>query len=203
MRRDDDVEAPALRDEDVALIAKVRALPAEGEEPRWRELEAAIRAQVSSLPMPAPWWRNWRWLVPIGALATTAAIVAVVTMRRSDDDHGARSVSIRDDASVPVASEQRDTGEESRTERMERAPAVWLDGESVELDEATSPDAIDTVGAIGAADALALPDETEPAIGSAEDVDDSMLPMTDYRWLDALDDDAVARVETFLARKRS
>src|SRR5688572_4820010 len=99
MRHEDD--EPAFDAEDVALIAKLRELPPEGQEPQWRELEAAIRAQVSPLAMPAPWWRNWRWLAPIGALATTAAIVALVTTRGDE-----RFATSRDDAGIVMSQEQ-------------------------------------------------------------------------------------------------
>ena len=61
------------RDEDDELIAKLKALPPEGQEPDWQKLEAAIRAQVGDRA-PVVWWRNWKWIVPMWALATTAAV---------------------------------------------------------------------------------------------------------------------------------
>src|SRR5689334_11413347 len=67
-----------LDDEDLALVNKLRALPPEGVEPDWQKLEAAIRAEVGD-EAPRPWWRNWRWIVPIWALATTAAVALLVT----------------------------------------------------------------------------------------------------------------------------
>src|SRR3954454_2205349 len=66
-----------LDDQDRELIAKLRALPPEGVEPDWQKLEAAIRAEVGD-EAPRPWWRNWRWIVPIWALATTAAVALLV-----------------------------------------------------------------------------------------------------------------------------
>ena len=65
-REDDELDA-----DDRALVGRLRDLPPEGVEPDWAELEAAIRAQVGERA-PTPWWRNWRWIVPMWALATTA-----------------------------------------------------------------------------------------------------------------------------------
>src|SRR5204863_4290717 len=70
--------APALDDQDLALIARVRALPEEGQEPDWRALEASIRDEVRDRPTYVPWWRAWQYLVPLGALAATAAIAFIV-----------------------------------------------------------------------------------------------------------------------------
>jgi anti-sigma factor RsiW len=58
-------EAEATR----TVLDQLRSLPAEGNEPDWTALERAIREQVGP-NVPRPWWRSWRWLTPIGALAT-------------------------------------------------------------------------------------------------------------------------------------
>src|SRR3954470_12789703 len=112
---------------DDALVAKLRALPAEGGEPDWRKLEAAIRAEVAPLAMPMPWWRNWRWLVPIGAMAATAAIVLVVAMRHGE---GRPSVALTSthDASVVMPGEPLGTDPANAVARNgTNAPAMWLD----------------------------------------------------------------------------
>ena len=75
----------SLGREDRALVAKLRALPPEGDEPDWQKLEAAIRAEVGD-EAPRPWWRNWRWLVPLGRSPTTAALAFVVIGRRTVDE---------------------------------------------------------------------------------------------------------------------
>jgi hypothetical protein len=106
--------------EDHELIAKLRALPPEGNEPDWQKLEAAIRAKVGDRA-PRPWWRNWKWIVPIWALATTAA-VALIVMRGHDEAPAPKHA---------VTSPKRDVAPPPKT----NAPAVWLDGEALNLDE--------------------------------------------------------------------
>jgi hypothetical protein len=194
MQRDDDARLDELDAEDVELIAKLRTLPPEGEEPHWRELEAAIRARVSPLAMPAPWWRNWRWLAPIGALATTAAIVAFVTT--SHDNASESRPSSRDDART--ARTEDPMTESQQPPPPAPAPAVWLDGESVELDETASLEALDDVDELGL---LQIMDDA--TLQSDDEELSTMLPVADDRWVDSLDDDAVARIETFLTRKGS
>src|ERR1700689_434210 len=56
-----------------ALLGQLRELPPDGVEPAWAKLEHEIRAAVGP-DVPSPWWRRWRWLVPVGALTATAAI---------------------------------------------------------------------------------------------------------------------------------
>ncbi len=205
-RADDEMpdarEDHALDDDDRALIAKLRALPSEGDEPDWRALEAQIRAQVAPLRMPAPWWRNWRWLVPIGALATTAAIVLVLAGRpHATDDTGDLATSTtRHDASVAAEpSRAPDVADDVAT-----APAMWLDGEAVDLDE-ISVEALEIDPVLDepalVLDPTAVPDEA----GEYRPIETigGMLPVSDDRWIDSLDDDAADRLEQFLARKRT
>lgn len=76
---------------------------------------------------------------------------------------------------------------------------VWLDGEPFDLDE-IEPSALDEVA-------------PDPALETSDDIeddavtdpagDDGILPVVDYGWLETLDDAAVARAESWLARKRS
>ena len=66
-----------LDDSEREIVAKLRALPPEGNEPDWQQLAASIRAEVGDRA-PTVWWRNWKWIVPIWALATTAAVALIV-----------------------------------------------------------------------------------------------------------------------------
>lgn len=217
-RADDDLpEGHTLDDEDRALIAKLRELPYDGEEPDWRALEAQIRAQVAPLAMPSPWWRNWRWLVPIGALATTAAIVLVLATRPqatgnvATTEHGARQ-----DAAVSAEPDPSLAATQHADDRA-HAPTMWLDGEAVDIDEISDekleaalpldgllgePDDVDAARALDDVDAAREPDDAdlgEP--GDAHQTIGGVLP--DDSWIDALDDDAADRLEQFLARKRT
>lgn len=170
MREDD------LDTEDRALVSKLRELPPEGNEPDWQELEAAIRAQVGA-EAPQPWWRNWRWIVPVWALATTA-VIALVVLRSSTPAHHAVAPS-HFDAGVtePPAAASTDV--------------MWLDGELVELDDVPGS-ALDELD--GAARAALAPEG---------DVTGGILPVADYGWIDELDDEALVAAEDWLKRKRS
>src|SRR5512132_680930 len=119
MREDDNLEP-----EDRELVAKLRELPPEGVEPDWQALEAAIRAEVGSDP-PRPWWRNWRWIIPVWALATTA-VVALLVMRADKPVEQHAVAPARPDAGVP----------DEPPRPAAATTAVWLDGEMVEIDEA-------------------------------------------------------------------
>jgi hypothetical protein len=171
MREDDQLEA-----EDRALVAKLRELPPEGVEPDWQQLEAAIRAEVGD-DAPRPWWRNWRWIIPVWVLATTA-VIALVVMRSDKPVEHQAVVPARSDAGVV----------EEAPQPAAATTAMWLDGEMVEVDDA----------ALEAVDA-----EARAALESEEDVSDGILPVADYGWIDTLDDEAVARAEDWLKRKRS
>ena len=180
MREDDDL--PELDGEDRALIDKLRDLPPEGEEPDWQKLEAAIRAQVGSAAAPRPWWRNWRWIVPVWLLATTAVVALVVTRNHASEQHVATTT--RHDAGVL---------ESPASPAAEPAPvnAMWLDGQAIDLDDVSGA-ALDELD--GAARAALRPDDASSG---------GILPATDYGWIDSLDDDSVARVDDWLKGKRS
>jgi hypothetical protein len=174
MREDD------LEPEDHALVAKLRELPPEGVEPDWTELEAAIRAEVGD-DAPRPWWRNWRWIVPAWALATTTAMALLV---------------LRNDAPVeqpdvgPIAA-ATDAGVTPAPATVATSGAMWLDGEVLVLDEipSTALDELDV--------------EARAALDPDEDVTGGILPITDYGWIDTLDDDALERADDWLKRKKS
>jgi hypothetical protein len=173
MREDDQLDA-----EDKALVAKLAALPPEGNEPDWHALEAAIRAEVGDAA-PRPWWRNWRWIVPVWALATTA-VIALVLLRS-----GTR---VEDTAVVAPARTDAGMTDEAPPPMQE---AMWLDGEIVELDD-VSGSALDE-----------LDGEARKALEPEGDITGGILPVADYGWLDALDDEALVAAEDWLNRKPS
>jgi hypothetical protein len=115
MRREDE---PELDDADRELIRKVRALPGEGNEPDWDALERSIRDAVGP-DAPKPWWRRWRWIVPVGALAATAA-GALLWLRHPEPK--------REMPTMPAMPSE------------EPAAALWLGGQILELDD-TDPNA--------------------------------------------------------------
>ncbi|HEY0252775.1 MAG TPA: hypothetical protein VGC41_14670 [Kofleriaceae bacterium] len=112
-----------LDPDDDALIASLRALPQEGIEPDWAELEQQIRLAVGP-QVPLPWWRSWRWLVPIGALASiTAASVILLAMHQPSAPHETTPVAI--EAPVHVV---------PTIETSEARGTVVLDGEAIDVD---------------------------------------------------------------------
>src|SRR5688572_4703913 len=173
MHREDD----ELDTEERALVAKLRDLPPEGTEPDWHALEAAIRAEVGDRA-PAPWWRNWRWIVPVWALATTAT-VAMIVMRNTDPAEPRIDI----DAGVV----HRMPHEPPR----EPAPALWLDGEMLPLDEVADPE-LD-----------ALDEPVREALAPDDDVSAGILPVADYGWIDTLDEAAIDAADEWLKRNRS
>jgi hypothetical protein len=123
MRRDDDT--PDFDDGDRELIAKLRALPPEGDEPDWHALEASIRAEVGDRT-PTVWWRNWKWIVPIWALATTAA-VALIVVREHHESAPVQALT------TPAPHDERRTP--TAPARATSAPTMWLGGEVIDIDE--------------------------------------------------------------------
>src|SRR3954469_9978333 len=114
MRNEDDLDNQ-LDDDDRALIAKLKALPPEGKEPDWQQLAASIRAEVGDAA-PAPWWRNWRWIVPVWALATTAVVTLVVT-------HGHGQAAHDQAISTSVPHDARDATDDHPTTPLAHEPA--------------------------------------------------------------------------------
>ncbi len=172
MREDDD----QLDADERALVAKLKALPPEGTEPDWQKLEAAIRAEVGD-DAPKPWWRNWRWIVPVWALATTAAIALVVM--RGDDEPAQQAI---------VGPGRIDAGVEEAPRPAAATTAMWLDGEVIEIDEA----------ALEQYDA-----EARAVLEGDDEVSGGILPVADYGWIDSLDDEAIERADAWLKRNRS
>jgi hypothetical protein len=174
--RDNDLDA-----EDRALIAKLEKLPPEGSEPDWQALEAAIRAEVGD-EAPRPWWRNWRWIVPVWALATTAVIAFVI---------------LRSDKPILDGAHERTATVPTRLDAGVVAPAaparevMWLDGEAVEIGDVDGS-ALDEIDG-----------QARAALAPEGDVTGGILPVADYGWIDALDDDALVAAEDWLNRKRS
>lgn len=165
---------PELDTDERALVDKLRELPPEGNEPDWDHLAAAIRAEVGDRA-PRPWWRNWRWIVPIWALATTATVALIV---------------LRHDEPATREHVQRDVVKDAGVKALP-TPAMWLDGETLLIDDVEEP----------ALDDLDI--EARAALGPDEDVTGGILPVADYGWIDTLDDEALDRAEDWLKRKRS
>src|SRR3954469_1205816 len=176
MRNEDDLDNQ-LDDDDRALIAKLKALPPEGKEPDWQQLAASIRAEVGDAA-PAPWWRNWRWIIPVWALATTAVVTLVVT-------HHHRPAHEQTSAHVIPDARTETTEPEQTPVAQEPAPTIWLDGEPVDLDEVDDS----ALEAIGETEAPSPDDQTHQ----------DMLPVTDLGWIDQLDDRGLDQVEKWLA----
>jgi hypothetical protein len=191
MRREDDELELDAGDRDV--VDQLRALPPEGQEPDWQRLEAAIRAEVGSAA-PPPWWRNWRWIVPIWALATTATIALIVTRA-----HPRAPV-------APTVSTHEHTQHDAPTAAPhEQAEAMWLDGEPVELEDIddTSLDLLDGP-ARAALDSGTRGDAASVQVGPDDaDVSAGILPVSDLGWIDNLDESSVDQVEQWLAKERS
>ncbi|MEP6864179.1 MAG: hypothetical protein ABJE66_26400 [Deltaproteobacteria bacterium] len=180
MSKSDDNNAPAdldLEAEDHALVAKLRALPGEGREPEWGQLERDIALAVGPR-VPLPWWRTWRWLVPAAALAGVAAIALVVIRH-----HPAPSIAVvAPDASglTPVAEgtppPAPSTGDS----------ALWLDGQAVDVGDV---------------------DPTQLLLDDVDETDElaadtgTLLPADDLGWIDSLDEHSLDRAEHWLNKK--
>src|SRR5262249_8523382 len=76
----DDPQARAGEPEVHALVRPLRELPPESNERDWSTMEHSIRAAVGS-EVPRPWWRAWRWLVPLTSCATAAAVMLLLWSR--------------------------------------------------------------------------------------------------------------------------
>ncbi len=179
---------PAARDEAAAtrrLLGELRALPGEGREPDWTQLDRQIREAVGPAVPAAR--RGWlRWLVPAGVLASAAVIVIVLLHdprpRAPDPRRPARSaapVALRTlDAARPAPVQAADAPDDEAE--------VWLDGEAV---------------GVGDVDPGVLYDEDEGASDELADDRQLLLPADDLRWIDALDDRALDRAEQWLDRE--
>lgn len=167
---DDDNDLQLTPDED-KLVAQLRALPGEGREPDWTQLEREIQAAVGP-QVPLPWWRQLRWLVPIGALGAVAVIVLVM-IGKHEPAHVATTLH---DAGVTVPTP---VAEQSKEEPL------WLDGQAVELGDDVDPSVL-------------IYDDVEDGDAVAGT---GLLPADDLRWVDSLDDGALDRAEHWLNKK--
>lgn len=163
-----------------AVLRRIRALP----QPAAPDLSRAIAAAVGDR-VPRAWWRQWRWLVPIGALAATAvaALIWFQQPARRDAPHG---VATTHDAgvSLPHADEPN----------APAVDAIWLAGQIVELSEASTINAqLDDLDR----------DVRELLAADDDDVTGGILPATDLRWIDNLDDNAIDRAERWLAKAKT
>lgn len=167
-------EADAIR----GVLAQSRALVSSGSEPDWSALERQIREVVGTV-VPVPWWRRTRWLAPAGALVTTAAI-ALVWLHHVPTDR----VAPRDSGTIAIAAPT--TPSVAEPSAPATAPTtMYIDGEVIDLGN-VDPEKL-------------LIDDSDPA-DTADG--DGLLPVTDYGWVDGLDDKAMERAERWLARKK-
>ncbi|MBA3461010.1 MAG: hypothetical protein H0T46_13655 [Deltaproteobacteria bacterium] len=127
------------------LLDQLRELPPEGNEPDWSLLERAIRDEVGGTA-PRPWWRGWRWLVPVGALAMAGAVLALV---------------LRTPQPVAVFAVP-DAGVTTVVPVTDDSLALWLDGEHVDVDLEAADDFID--------DEILFDDEPDPDLLTAGDL---------------------------------
>jgi hypothetical protein len=171
----DDPADLELEAEDHALVAKLRALPGEGREPDWAQLERDIALAVGPR-VPLPWWRTWRWLVPAAALAGVAAIALVVVRH-----HPTPAVAVVvPDAREPIAVATQPpapTAEDS---------TLWLDGQAVDVGD-VDPTQL-------------LLDDVDETDALADDTG-TLLPADDLGWIDSLDEHALDRAEHWLKKK--
>jgi len=179
----DDAELRAEADATRGMLDQLRALPHEGVEPDWNKLEIAIRDAVGP-DVPRRWWRNWRWLAPITAFATTATIADLWLHHpapAAEPKMAAQPVK----QVLPVAPAPAAPAAEPE--------AVYVDGQVVD------------VGNLDDADEVL--DELDPAAHDAVADDGSLtvgiLPAANLNWVDTLDDGAIDRAERWLARKKS
>jgi hypothetical protein len=164
-------EADALR----AMIGKLRELPREGKEPDWTAMAHTIRTAVGPA-MPRPWWRRWQAIGSLSVLVATAALV-VLWLRPSSE----RPLQVQHE--VPVR---------APAVAIDKANALWLDGEALDLDDVETS-ALETLDHEARA--------TEPEWRS--DVTGGILPAPDLDWIDNLDDSAIDRAEHWLDRKKT
>jgi hypothetical protein len=175
-----------LDEQDLALIAQIRASAPHDSEPDWDALQVAIRKAVSTEPV-SPWWRRWQLLFPIGGLAVTAACLLVLM-------HSPRETA----STVPPPMKTAQVAAPGAIVPATVAPsaaapaAVWLDGEPVELDNVddTMFDDLDR--------------DLQKTLGDdAGTVTGGILSTRDLRWIEDLDEASIERVEHWLDRKKT
>src|SRR6476661_5514503 len=146
-----------------SLLDRLRELPHEGAEPDWAAMERSIGNLVGR-DVPRPWWRNWKWVVPIATFAAATAVLLATWSQREDRFATMPPLPVIDHHAPPTAAPT-----------PEVVP-LWLDGEA-------SPD---TVGAIESIEGeLGIQND---ALSEGVGVDDAaLLPSGDLAWLDGLD----------------
>lgn len=174
---------PAARADEVAtrgLLDQLRTMPHEGDEPDWSAMERSIRAAVGD-EVPRPWWRAWRWLVPLMSCATAAAVLLLLWSRPQPRP-------VRELTPRPVGRSSQPVPTVPAPEAVDEAVVpLWLDGAEVDVD-------------LSAADMLRVPGITDDdAPGDADGDGVALLPASDLEWVDHLDDAAMARAERWLS----
>ncbi len=164
-------EAEATRE----LLGTLRALPEEGVDPDWAAMEHAIREEVGDT-VPTSWWRAWRWLIPVGTLALSGAVLALVlrTPATVPPSHG-----LAHDAGVAAVAP-------AAVPKTSETVPLWLDGAEIDVD-------------LQAAELL---EQNDDPLGSV-DGGAGLLPSSDLAWVDDLGDDDMAAAEAWLARTKS
>lgn len=178
--------SPELRrdaDDARALLARVRALPAEGEEPAWDEFARSLRAKLDEPPRGfAAWWQRW-WkpAAGIGGLGLAIAAAAIVIVaRREPAAETSPPVARAVDAGVP-------------------APVQVAQDDDDDADHADDPLALGAVGEVSADDLDdSVLDELE--LDDDDDGEEGLVPDLDLAWIDQLDDDEVESVDAWLAQ---
>jgi len=173
------------------LLDQLRELPAAGVEPDWAAMERSIRQAVGS-SVPRPWWRRWKWLAPSAVLATAVAVMLVML---------ARPAAVTEPEVHRIANlGSHDPGSHD-PQPTENVVRLWLDGAEVDVDLSAS----DLLGALEAREPgqPGQPDDDNPVQpGPDADAEVDLLPSTNLAWVDQLDEDAIARAERWLARKK-
>lgn len=180
---------PALRGDEAAtraLLGELRDLPPVGSAPDWAALARAIGDAIDadrSARDRHPWYARlrWRWLVPTLALATAAALVALVVQPPAPAPTGAPTGAPSGaPTGAPIAH-----APSVPTPAPPRAATVplWLDGVAVEVEADASHELL----------------EGWPPEAGDDDGAPGLLPAADLAWIDALDDDALEVAEQWLA----
>jgi anti-sigma factor RsiW len=169
----------ALRAEEAAtrdVLGQLRELSPVGGEPDWAALEREIAGAVGP-DVPRPWWRRWRWVVPGAVLATTAAVAVLVLRPGGTSEPVVPPIPQTMVAPTPAPDEEDTT------------MAFYLDGAEIEVElEAAEADLLD--------DSLDGVSADDPAVA------DGFLSPADLAWVDELDDEALERIEGYLAHSR-
>jgi anti-sigma factor RsiW len=169
-----------LRAHPSASASASATLAGESGEPDWAALAQRIDRAVGP-GMPRVWWRSWKWLVPIGALAV-ASVAALLLVHGSPTS--AEVATTAPAAPAPKSPEA--------VQAPAKEPAVgtvlFLDGETVEVDDNDAARLLDDL----------IDDRPEPVAPVADD-DQGLLPATDLGWIDNLDDASIERAEHWLA----